>query len=841
MARVTFFDHLQTRSDTIAHGALYSGTVVFIRDIALVPNDRLGLEIYKLKQKVPEFLQGHVPDVIEGGTCEDYHKKAIGLGLDYNMHQVFPLQNFPVDFDSVEIGSHHWQPKLDVLTARFDALDLVNALDQELVDEFVAQLSAGGDAFALIDAKVLVETQRATTAEGVVSSGLAQEVSDRDAADVILQSAIDAVQSDVDQNEQDADSAINSEQVRAVAKEDEIVADLAQEVSDRGAADGILQSAIDAVQSDVDQNEQDADSAINAEEVRAVAKEDEIAVDLAQEIVDRGTAVTGEASARAQAISQEVSDRDAAIATAVADLINSAPGALDTLKDLADALGNDDEFSVTLTGLINAKQNQLTHGIADGNTLKVVGSASSGDFPRFTLTGLEPRSLAGFKSDLTLVKADVSLGSVEDTALSTWAGSSVVSALGNVTTGEWKATAVADAYVASAATWNAKQDDLTVHEQSVVDAQPFTTAYKQDVDDNKDKISYSTSASDQVAANVSAIAGKQEQLTHGIADGNTLKVHGAGAAAGHHVRFTASGLESRSLSNYKTDLTLVKADVGLGSVEDTTLSTWAGSTNILQVGNVASGQWQGTAVADAYVASAATWNAKQDDLTPSEQAVVNAEPFTAAYKQDVDDNKAKISYSSAASTQVAANVLAIAENTSKVGYTEALVSANSDVADNSAKVSYTGAAQVAANVATIATKAADSVVIKKTGVQSITQNGSSAVLTLTNTNGDQSQLDCVGGDGTISLSGGNVLTCDRPGGMYIRSSDGNSNIQIQSQGSTKVQFDDKVRVKQDLVLEKTAPGSEGASGEVGTIRVSATHIYVCTAADTWKTVALGTF
>ena len=552
--------------------------------------------------------------------------------------------------------------------------------------------------------------------------------------------------------------------------------------------------------------------------------------------------MSGEASARAAAIQQEVSNRNSAIATAVADLIDSAPGALDTLKDLADALGNDDEFSATITGLINAKQDQLTHGIADGNTLEVDGSgAAAGDFMRFTLTGVEPRPLAGFKSDLTLVKADVGLASVEDTALSTWAGSSAVSALGTVTTGEWKATAVADAYVASAATWNAKQDDLTVHEQSVVDGQPFTTTYKQNVDDNNDKISYSTAASDQVAANVSAIAGKQDQLTHGIADGNTLKVHGAGAAAGHHVRFTASGLESRTLSNYKSDLSLVSADVGLGSVENTALSGWTGSSNVVQVGNVASGQWQATAVADQYIASAATWNAKQDDLTVHEQSVVDAQPFTAAYKQDVDDNSAKISYSSAASTQVADNVIAIAENTAKVGYTDALVSANSDVADNSAKVSYTDAAQVAANVATIATKAADSVVVKKTGTQSITQTGTSAVLTLTNMTSDKSQLDCVGVDGTISLSGGNVLTCSRPGGMYIRSPHASSNIQIQSQNSTKILFDDKVRVKQDLVLEKTVPGSTSASGEVGSIRVNGTHIYVCTSSNTWKRVGIATW
>ena len=305
------------------------------------------------------------------------------------------------------------------------------------------------------------------------------------------------------------------------------------------------------------------------------------------------------------------------------------------------------------------------------------------------------------------------------------------------------------------------------------------------------------------------------------------------------MRFTASGLEPRSLADYKTDLNLVKGDVALSLVENVAISTWAGSSSVVQVGNVASGQWQGTAVADAYVASAATWNAKQDDLTVNEQAVVNAEPFTSAYKQDVDDNKLKVSYTGAA--QVAANVNAISNNTSKVGYTEALVSANSDVADNILKVSYTGAAQVAANVATIATKASDSVVVKKTGTQSITQNGSSAVLTLTNTTSDQAQLSCVGADGTISLSGGNVLTCSRPGSVYIRSTHASSNISIQARGSTKVVFDDKVRLKVDVVLEKAAPGSNSnTAGTLGSMRCDDSYIYVCIATDTWKRIALST-
>lgn len=48
---------------------------------------------------------------------------------------------------------------------------------------------------------------------------------------------------------------------------------------------------------------------------------------------------------------------------------------------------------------------------------------------------------------------------------------------------------------------------------------------------------------------------------------------------------------------------------------DPTLATWAGSTNITTLGTIGTGTWNGTAIADAYIASAATWNAKQNAIT----------------------------------------------------------------------------------------------------------------------------------------------------------------------------------------------------------------------------------
>jgi hypothetical protein len=53
-------------------------------------------------------------------------------------------------------------------------------------------------------------------------------------------------------------------------------------------------------------------------------------------------------------------------------------------------------------------------------------------------------------------------------------------------------------------------------------------------------------------------------------------------------------------------VTLVKGDVGLGNVENTALSTWAGSTNITTLGTVGTGTWNGSTIGVAYGGTGAT-------------------------------------------------------------------------------------------------------------------------------------------------------------------------------------------------------------------------------------------
>lgn len=65
-----------------------------------------------------------------------------------------------------------------------------------------------------------------------------------------------------------------------------------------------------------------------------------------------------------------------------------------------------------------------------------------------------------------------------------------------------------------------------------------------------------------------------------------------------------------SVNGYTGIVTLAKADIGLGNVENTALSTWGGSGNITTLGTIGTGVWNGTAIGDTYISSASTWNAK---------------------------------------------------------------------------------------------------------------------------------------------------------------------------------------------------------------------------------------
>ena len=83
------------------------------------------------------------------------------------------------------------------------------------------------------------------------------------------------------------------------------------------------------------------------------------------------------AGSASNAYSNATSYADSAISNAIADLVDSAPALLDTLNEIAAAIGDDANFVGTVTNLIAEKQNALTAGTdisISGNTISFTGS-----------------------------------------------------------------------------------------------------------------------------------------------------------------------------------------------------------------------------------------------------------------------------------------------------------------------------------------------------------------------------------------------------------------------------------------------------------------------------------
>ena len=64
------------------------------------------------------------------------------------------------------------------------------------------------------------------------------------------------------------------------------------------------------------------------------------------------------------ALETEASDRATAISTAVNNLVDSAPGTLDTLNEIAAALNDDPALATTLTNLINANETHIDNNVS---------------------------------------------------------------------------------------------------------------------------------------------------------------------------------------------------------------------------------------------------------------------------------------------------------------------------------------------------------------------------------------------------------------------------------------------------------------------------------------------
>ena len=112
-----------------------------------------------------------------------------------------------------------------------------------------------------------------------------------------------------------------------------------------------------AIQADVDQNESDADAAIAAEAAARAAADTTLQGNL-----------DIESAARSAGDTATLSSANTYTDTAVSNLIGTAPGVLDTLGEIADAINDDANVYTTLVSQINAVQADVDQNEADGDS-----------------------------------------------------------------------------------------------------------------------------------------------------------------------------------------------------------------------------------------------------------------------------------------------------------------------------------------------------------------------------------------------------------------------------------------------------------------------------------------
>ena len=273
-------------------------------------------------------------------------------------------------------------------------------------DQGILVYDFGTTALVVADAatRAYVDTEVAAAVAALVDSApgtldtlneLAAAINDDANAFTTLQTAIAAVQTDVDGNESDADAAIAAVQADVDQNESDadaaiaaLQADVDQNESDADAAIAALQADVDqnesdadaaiaAVQADVDQNESDADAAIAAVQADVDQNEADADTAIALKADIASPTFTGTPAAPTAGAGTNTTQlaTTAFVTAAVAALVDGAPGAIDTLNELAAALGDDANFSTTITNSIAAVQADVDQNEVDSDAAE---SALSG-------------------------------------------------------------------------------------------------------------------------------------------------------------------------------------------------------------------------------------------------------------------------------------------------------------------------------------------------------------------------------------------------------------------------------------------------------------------------------
>jgi hypothetical protein len=253
---------------------------------------------------------------------------------------------------------------------------------------------------AALEAKIAEETANRTNADTVLDSKINEEITNRQADTLALQGKIDQEKVDRYSEDQVLHNEISKEVTDRINADNALQGKIDQEAQARTAADQVLQNNIDSeattraaqdlvlehkIENIKEQGVEDKEQLLNAIAAEAAARE-KGDKDLDAKKVDKreGYSLTKndftdilkakldgieEKANYITHLSQLINDAgfqtEEEVNAAIQKIIGSAPEVLDTLKEIADALGNDPNFATTITRKLAAITEQVNQEIED--------------------------------------------------------------------------------------------------------------------------------------------------------------------------------------------------------------------------------------------------------------------------------------------------------------------------------------------------------------------------------------------------------------------------------------------------------------------------------------------
>ena len=253
---------------------------------------------------------------------------------------------------------------------------------------------------ATLESKIAEETANRTNADTVLDSKINEEITNRQADTLALQGKIDQEKVDRHSEDQVLHNEISKEVTDRTNADNALQGNIDKEVQARTVADQVLQNNIDSeattraaqdlvlehkIEEVKEQGVEDKEQLLNAIAAEAAARE-KGDKDLDTKKVDKreGYSLTKndftdilkakldgieEKANYITHLSQLINDSgfqtEEEVNAAIQKIIGSAPEVLDTLKEIADALGNDPNFAATITKKLAAITEQVNQEIED--------------------------------------------------------------------------------------------------------------------------------------------------------------------------------------------------------------------------------------------------------------------------------------------------------------------------------------------------------------------------------------------------------------------------------------------------------------------------------------------